>query len=52
MVKSEKEVDDILNRCLDSEDSGELTYPGMSYEQGVRAGIEWALRNGPHPFTN
>lgn len=49
-MPAESEVDTVLNRCLDSEDSGESAYPGMSYEQGVRAGIEWAIREGLHPF--
>ena len=37
------EIENVLNRCSESEDTGRRKYPGMSYEQGVRAAIEWLL---------
>lgn len=43
LVQSDTEIDDVLNTCADAEDEGKSQYPGMTYEQGVRVGIEWLL---------
>lgn len=50
MEPEESSVDDVLNRCLESEDEGRSLYPGMTYEQGVRAAIEWLRGHGSHPL--
>jgi hypothetical protein len=42
-ARDEAEIDDVLNRCADAEDEGRSQYSGMTYEQGVRIGIEWLL---------
>jgi hypothetical protein len=41
-----KQIDDILNRCAEQEDKGGSAVPSMSYEQGVKAGIEWLTNEG------
>lgn len=41
--KTEEEIDDVLNRASEAEDEGVSKYPGMSYEQGIKAALEWAL---------
>ena len=43
VAKTDDEIDDVLNQCIEAEAEGRRRYPGMSYEEGVRAGIEWAL---------
>ena len=43
VARSRAEIDDALNSCVEAEATGRSRYPGMSYEEGVRAGIEWAL---------
>lgn len=49
--RTQKEIDDLLNRCVDSENEGSSEYPGMTYEQGIRAGIEWLLgETNDYPF--
>lgn len=48
-IRTQKQIDDLLNRCLESEETGKSTYPGMSYEQGIKAAIEW-LDGGDYPF--
>ena len=50
---TDNEIDDVLNHCLESEDTGESIYPGMTYEQGVKAAIEWLDPNhdGSHPIN-
>lgn len=35
------EIDDTLNACMESEEVGLSKFPGMTYEQGVKAGIDW-----------
>lgn len=39
-------IDAVLNKCAEQEDDGGSQYPGMSYEQGVKAGIEWLTNSG------
>ena len=48
-VRSSAEVDDVLNQCVDAEATGASRYPGMIYEEGVRAGIEWVLGQSDDP---
>lgn len=40
--RTEEEIIEVLNECSDAEENGSL-YPGMSYEQGVKNALEWAL---------
>lgn len=38
---SEQEISDVLNECLEKEIEGGSKFPGMTYEQGVSAAINW-----------
>lgn len=49
MNRTEHEINELLNRCVKAEETGESEYPGMSYEQGIKAAIEW-LEGGEYPF--
>lgn len=49
IVPSENDINQLLNRCAESEESGISEYPGMSYEQGIQAAIEY-LQGGDYPF--
>ena len=40
IVREDSEINEILNWAAKGEDEGSK-FPGMSFEQGVRAGIEW-----------
>lgn len=40
VVRSEQEIDDVLNKASDGIEDGSV-YPGMSYEQGILAFAEW-----------
>lgn len=49
--RNEDQVNDLLNRCAESEETGNSEYPGMSYEQGIKAGIEWLTgQTDDYPF--
>jgi len=41
--QSENEVNRVLNQCSEAQEMGESIAPGMSYEDGIKAGIEWLL---------
>lgn len=43
LKQPEDAIDDVLNKCDEQEDEGGSKWPGMTYEQGVAAGIRWAL---------
>lgn len=52
ITRSEQEICDLLNQCADAEETGVSTYPGMSYEQGVKAAIEWIIGDtNEHPIN-
>lgn len=47
------EIDGVLNECVEAEAKGRSRYPGMSYEEGLRAGLEWVLGlSDDPPFDN
>jgi hypothetical protein len=43
--RTDSEIDNLLNSANAWEEHGGSSVPGMSYEQGVKAGIEWLLGN-------
>lgn len=42
IMRAEDEINEVLNWAAKGEDEGSK-FPGMSFEQGVRAGIEWIM---------
>lgn len=46
ITRSDDEIDAVLNIANEHEDQGVVSYPGMSFEQGVARGIEWATGLG------
>lgn len=50
IVPSKKDIDELLNRCVENEKTGISEYPGMTYEQGIKAGIKYLL-GGEKPFN-
>lgn len=52
IIRSEQEIWDLLNQCADAEETGVSSYPGMSYEQGIKAAIEWVTGDtNDHPIN-
>lgn len=48
---SEDELYALLDQCTEAEDRGSSAYHGMSYEQGIKAGILWAIgETREHPL--
>jgi hypothetical protein len=40
---SDEEIYDALNKCVEAANNGTSIYPGMNYEDGVKAAIEWLI---------
>ena len=38
-------IDDVLNKCIEAEAHNRTAFGGMTYEEGVRAGIDWLVGN-------
>lgn len=47
---TDSEIDDVLNDANDSVDEGTSRWPGMSYEQGVAATLNWLVNDDVSPF--
>ncbi|QNJ55558.1 hypothetical protein SEA_PHINKY_67 [Microbacterium phage Phinky] len=47
---TESEIDDALNDANDSIDEGTSRWPGMTYEQGVAAALNWIHNDDVSPF--
>ncbi|WP_368124819.1 hypothetical protein [Bacteroides cellulosilyticus] len=53
IVRTEKEIWDLLNQCAEVEETGSSNYPGMSYEQGIKVAIEWIIGDvKDHPIND
>lgn len=51
-VRTEKEINDLIDKCADAAMNG-TKFSGMSYEEGIRAGIEWVLGlSDEHPLED
>jgi len=49
--KTDEEINDLLNACSDQTDKGGSKFPGMSYEEGLQAAIEWLTSvSDEHPL--
>jgi hypothetical protein len=47
-TRTDEEIDGQLNEVAEAEDSGSR-WPSMSYEQGVKATLEWVIGTSDHP---
>lgn len=53
IVRTDQEIYEVLDECLNSENTSISIYPGMSYEQGVKAAIEWIIGDTEdHPIND
>jgi len=41
IIRSQTEIDDVLNRCVEADETGASKYPGMLYEHGAKNMWEW-----------
>ena len=46
-------IDELLNMCSEKESEGGSKFPGMIYEQGIQAAINWlTCEDEPHPLED
>ncbi|MHA2136204.1 MAG: hypothetical protein ACW99J_20280 [Candidatus Thorarchaeota archaeon] len=51
IVRTDEEIREVLEKCMELEESGENPYWGMTYTQGVQFAIDWLTEEGQdHPF--
>lgn len=41
IVRSEEEINNLLNECDEAEEVGQTKFLGMTYEQGIKTAILW-----------
>ena len=41
IVRTDEEINALLNECSEAEEFGKTKFRGMTYEQGIKAAIEW-----------
>lgn len=50
-MRSQSEIDDVLNEVEEAVDTGEHRFPGMCYEEGVAAALRWVMgASEEHPY--
>ena len=42
-MKTEKEIEELYEKARDSVENFTTKFPGMTYEEGIRAAINWIL---------
>jgi len=53
IVRSDEEINDLLNEAALNVDAGTPKFPGMSYEEGVQAAINWLTgADDSNPMSN
>ena len=52
MKPTEDEINDVLEKCIYNEEKGQTFWPGMTYEQGVKATLEWMEGYGENPLND
>ena len=40
-MRTQKQIDDVKGKALAAVEAGESSVPGMSYEEGVLAALDW-----------
>jgi hypothetical protein len=51
MKRDEEEIEEQIGRCYDNKDKYGMggKWPGMSYEDGVLAALQWVIGNQEEP---
>lgn len=50
-LPTKEEINAASDWCRDTEETGESNYPGMTYEQGVLAALDWMQGYGENPTS-
>ncbi len=52
ITRTDEVIDDVLNKAAQAVDDGGSSWPGMSYEQGVQAAIDWLVGHAENPMVD
>ena len=53
LVRTDKEINDLMNSCALSIDEGERRFPSMSYAECIYEALKWATgQTDDHPFED
>jgi len=53
IVRTEREIVDLLNNCIEADDMGTTKFRAMTYEQGMLAAIRWLTEpTEEHPLED
>lgn len=44
-MRQQSEIDDVIGRATEGMEEGGSRFPGMSYEEGVLAALDWVTGN-------
>lgn len=50
--RTDEEIDKVMNEAAEQRDKGGSRWPGMSYEEGVLAALEWIFAGPKDDFQN
>lgn len=50
--RTEEEVEALVDRAGDIENAGRSKFPGMTYEQGIRAMYDYLVGNDDNPLED
>ena len=50
IVRTQEEIDDVLNESFQALETGRSRYPGMTYEQGIEDMYHWLVGDSDDPL--
>lgn len=49
---TQNQIDAVIDECDEHDRDGTSKFPGMNYEQGVKAAIEWLSGHAANPMDD
>ena len=50
ITKSELEINELIDKCSEQENTGGSMFPRMTYEEGIKAALQWLFNDSEHPL--
>jgi len=50
ITKTDAEINDLIQQCMEAEMKGTSKFPGMSYEQGIKNALDWMVDTGADDY--
>lgn len=52
LIRSEDEINDLLNEVAEVKDAKGTKFRGMTYEDGIESAIRWLLEGADYPMND